>query len=148
MSQTQQIIDFSHVTGREPEQQQSGSLLFRAKWKHSGIYAMVVDNKVIYVGKSKDMSVRIMQHIWHPDDTKKYWIIDELIAAGYRIEFVPVEYCEVAALTERESYWINYYLPPLNYQIPKHQDFKKQKSLLKSVESYEDALRLAKNMEV
>ena len=138
------IIDFSHIAGREPEDGETRLTAHEAKWKHSGIYAMVVEGKVIYVGKSKDMSVRLYQHMFQPTKAKKYEIINQFIAAGHSVGFVVVEYCAESALKDHEAYWINYYLPPLNYQIPEHPDFEKQKSLLSSVNDYKDALELAK----
>lgn len=135
------------ITGREitPEEERESQRL--SKWKKSGIYAIMVDNKVLYIGQSVNMWDRIHQHmsyILKPHREKKYQLFHIFNLYGKKIEFEVLEYVNPKELDEREAYYINHYLPPLNRNIPKHKDFEKQNNLLSAVSSCEDAMRLAK----
>lgn len=119
---------------------------YKEKYNHAGIYCICVNNKVIYVGKSKNMLDRIEQHIHQmmlqfPKESK-YIVLQGLRERGYSITFEVLEYADAADLKEREAFWINYYMPTLNTQIPRHKDFKKQKRI--KLEKIEDVLKLAK----
>lgn len=100
------------------------------KYFESGIYCISVEDKILYIGRSKCMYDRIQQHLKAilNSDEYKYDMLYDLVRNDYPISFDVIEYAEEANLAEREAYWINYYLPPLNTQIPKHKDFQKQKN--------------------
>lgn len=155
-------IDFDSVAGRElredeePIEKKDKPWKYRhieKKYNHPGVYCIKINNKVLYVGKSIDMKSRVFTHrqeIRQGTEEKKYQILSEALKRGERIDF-DVLYTSTledieeakADIKEREDYYINYYLPPLNKQIPKHKDFDKQVSLLPQVNNYQDALALA-----
>lgn len=101
-----------------------------SKYYKSGIYCICIEDKILYIGRSKCMYDRIQQHLKAilNSDEYKYEMLYDLVRKNYPITFDVIEYAEEADLAEREAYWINYYLPPLNTQIPKHNDFIKQKN--------------------
>ena len=125
------------------------------KYHKAGIYCIHIDNKILYVGKSVNMHERLKQHIKaikNPEgQTRKYQLLNDIIASGNSISFDVLYYSKKKRrdavnreLKEREAYYINYYLPPLNKQIPEHPKFKKQSSLLDQIEDYKQAIKLAK----
>lgn len=98
------------------------------KYQHQGIYSISItlgeEKKILYIGKSKNMLKRLSAHMTHTQypycsesHQNKYKIYRQLIAQGYTLKFEVLEYTTL--LDEAECYWINKYLPPLNYQIPK-----------------------------
>lgn len=91
------------------------------KYAGAGIYSIGIKDKIVYVGKSKDMLNRICNHIQHiKDETEghKYKLLHGIQNRGYTIEFNVLEHCEVDNLDEKEIYWINEIKPYLNSQFP------------------------------
>ena len=91
------------------------------KYAAAGIYTIGVADKVVYVGKSKDMLNRICNHIQHiKDETEghKYKLLKGIQNRGYTITFNVLEYCGNENLDEKEVYWINEIKPYLNSQFP------------------------------
>lgn len=79
-----------------------------------------------------------MKAIKNPEgQSRKYQLLNSILASGNKISFDVLYYAKRKRkdainreLKEREAYFINYYLPPLNKQIPEHNKFKKQTSIL------------------
>ena len=95
------------------------------KYQKTGIYCIKINDKIVYIGKSKDMLGRMYDHlrmIYDPKLSKchKYDIFREAIAAGYQITFDVMEEAEnnEDALGEAEAKWIRQLRPDLNQQIP------------------------------
>lgn len=91
------------------------------KYSGAGIYSIGIKDKIVYVGKSKDMLNRVCNHIQHiKDETEghKYELLHGIQNRGYTIQFNVLEYCEVNSLDEKEIYWINEIKPYLNTQFP------------------------------
>ena len=151
-------FDFDKVTGREPISDREKPHYpdkVKEKYNFSGIYCICIDNKVLYVGQSLNMYGRLWDHMKQIRDSaeKKYKILREAQYDGCTITFQPLYYCKRVRedavkreLNEREGYFINYYLPPLNKRIPAHEKFEKQTNLLNQVNDYKDALALAKEL--
>ena len=98
----------------------------------AGIYAIKVDDKILYVGQSKLITNRVLTHIFEITDCvkkmllgeyveKKYKILATAILTGHKLEFITL--CECSKnkeeLNEKEMYYINLYNTPLNTYRPK-----------------------------
>lgn len=91
--------------------------------KTSGIYAITLEDFVVYVGQSKDMFQRCSQHIYNTENAmlnqeKKYLLLLSAKIGGHDIDYIPLEYCEESELTSRENFYISSYNPPLNILTP------------------------------
>lgn len=100
-----------------------------AKYGHSGIYSISIEDKLVYIGKSRDMLTRLAAHIdaTGTDPSNKYKVLQKAREEGYKIKFDVMRYCELDnddELGEAEAELINKHMPPLNYQIPKIGDYK------------------------
>lgn len=100
-----------------------------AKYGHTGIYSISIGDKLVYIGKSRDMLQRLAQHIdaIGTDPSNKYKVLQKAREEGYKIQFDVMRYCEIDnddELGEAEAELINKHMPPLNYQIPKIGDYK------------------------
>lgn len=75
-----------------------------------GIYKIqnLINNKV-YIGQSKNISVRWRQHRYlsRIEDTYLYRSIRKYGIANFSFEVI--EECSVSFLNEREEFWISYY---------------------------------------
>lgn len=104
------------------------------KFEHPGIYCILLDGKPVYVGKSKNMLLRMAQHytkMAEPTD-HKYRLLAEAVRLGHTIRFRVLYYAlskDKAAIEneigEKEGEYIRKYQTPLNYQIPKAEDWRK-----------------------
>lgn len=86
----------------------------------SGIYAITVDNYVMYVGQSKNLERRFSQHCAALEslNENKYRILREAEQLGHTIDFVCLDnQVSVSELEMREADFIKYYQPPLNSKI-------------------------------
>lgn len=89
----------------------------------AGIYAITIDNYVAYVGQSKNIYQRCSQHIYNIENAgfnheKKYELLLAAKLGGHKIDCHYLEYYGEAELTEREDYWIEFIMPPLNILTP------------------------------
>lgn len=91
------------------------------KYYGSGIYCIKANDKIVYIGQSKDMIVRVANHVWEIEygDKKetKYRILAEM-REEYNISFDVMCYCDEDKLTLVEDGLIRGYLPMLNTVIP------------------------------
>lgn len=112
------------------------SLLPAEKYAHPGVYSITVNGEVVYVGKARDMSIRVATHMYltyclnHTTAGKKfkYGELLRALQAGYDINF-DVLYTSPLSCEEepqkieddigpQEAKYINKYMPKLNKQIP------------------------------
>ena len=106
----------------------------KKKYYHAGVYALYINDKVVYVGKSNDMLKRIAQHIgsvYFDTKTHKYKILYEALEKDYEVTFGVLydsPYINSEAMFVdigyQEAIWINELQPPLNYQLPKLHNYK------------------------
>lgn len=104
------------------------------KYNHSGIYYIMIEDKIVYIGKSRDMLYRIAQHqaAIEMDETKnKYRVMADALKSDMAITFgvfyITNQTTQDAIDVDigyQEAYYINEYLPPLNYQIPKMNNYR------------------------
>ena len=109
------------------------------KYDCPGLYSISIGDKLVYIGKSKSIIDRIGFHIWDIEDEEaesynshKYEIMREAIRRGKRISFELIyksEETDEDKIEEdigyQEGVYIRKYLPPLNYQIPKEDNWRK-----------------------
>lgn len=89
----------------------------------SGIYAIVCDNRVLYVGKAVNMKRRTRMHFriaLNVPRRHKYVLLKQAINRNRKIDCVALKECDVSELYEQEKYYIDFYksrkkdCPPLN----------------------------------
>lgn len=92
-----------------------------------GIYAVLLEGKIVYIGKSIHMTERIAEHMYaieSNDPGHKYQVMKQALIAGYKVEVKKIQRCDVKNnIGDLEGIWIRHYMPPLNYQIPKENDY-------------------------
>ena len=92
-----------------------------------GVYGITVNGMLVYIGKSIDLVSRRKQHwkaIFSAKDGKEKEIKYQCLAAAmdkhFSIEFKIIEECEVDILEDRETYYIQEYIPILNSRKTGH----------------------------
>lgn len=104
------------------------------KYEHPGIYSISIDDHLVYIGKSENMLMRIAQHYAgiKMESERKYRILAEAWRKGHKITFDVVCYAQEThyrAIEEeigrKEGEYIRQFLPPLNHQIPKENNWRK-----------------------
>lgn len=84
------------------------SSAFLHKWRYSGIYFLIHDEEIVYVGQSVDVKSRLDQHsrgddVHDPKLFNRYFVI----------------MCDTSELNNLEAYYINKFHPKYNIAIPK-----------------------------
>ena len=134
--------DIKEITYKKIQQRKDDRLLsdYEKRLNNaSGIYAIVACDVVVYIGKSRNLLARIMEHLYmisHPDDidlskngNMKYKILNKVYnvkdSNGLRkANIVPLliqeskKYCDDYDLSMLEALYIRKYLPYFNIQIP------------------------------
>lgn len=90
-----------------------------------GIYGIWINDKLVYIGSSKDVLLRWCFHQTHTFydfgqhdyKEKKYEILREAKSAGCRVSFNLLEKCKEGALRILEVRYINQYKPVLNQEF-------------------------------
>ena len=107
------------------------------KYEHAGIYCIKIDDKIVYIGKSANMLRRIAEHYVgiKTGSEKKYRILAEARRRGHPITFDVLYYAkskgipnQLAEIGEKEGEYIRHYMPILNTQIPKAEDWNRYES--------------------
>lgn len=101
------------------------------KYHHPGIYSISIAGRLVYIGKSLDMLTRVAQHmaeIEFPKEQHKYQVLARAREQGYSIDFDVMYYSETEGDIEddigrAEGRLIRKYRPPLNYQVPKEDNY-------------------------
>lgn len=125
MNPYQEQLDFykEHIESQVP-----------GKYFGWGIYGIYINNRLVYIGKSKDLLTRIANHcllidgLGKPNEVNanKYKVLRQARDQGYKVRFELLEYTDQDEdqLGLAESAWINLYMPKLNTQIPKMADWR------------------------
>ena len=102
------------------------------QFERAGVYAILLDGKIVYIGKSHNILQRMAQHYagMRLQSNHKYCVLSGARRYGHRIRF-SILYAAAAgnskAITEeigqKEGEYIRRYRPPLNYQIPKEENW-------------------------
>lgn len=84
----------------------------------SGIYGILVDGALVYIGKAGDLEERKKQH-WHEilkdgDKENKYRLLQTAVQQHCRIQFVVMEYVAYGLLLDVEEEYIKALRPCLN----------------------------------
>lgn len=104
------------------------------KYEKPGIYSISIEDKLVYIGKSVNMLERITSHLVNIEIDKKsnkYKVLRNAQNQGLTIKF-DVVYCAIEEdptaicdeIGHQEAKLIREYLPPLNYQIPKLDNYR------------------------
>lgn len=108
------------------EKYASADPAFIEKYDVPGIYAIMLDDEVVYVGKSTKMFNRWTAHQANalvPDardyNTFKYSQLRKAKQEGRKLTFTVLEFCPVCALDRLEAHYIKMYRPKLNRQVPR-----------------------------
>lgn len=102
-----------------------------------GIYTLAIDNVVVYVGKSKHLFERLLEHIRevHRQKEKKYQILNEAVRDNRKVSFKVIEYVKKEDdLTDRERFWIKAIDPELNTWWPIDEDGNEKKWRRREIE--------------
>lgn len=89
-----------------------------------GIYAITIDDYIVYIGQSKNVRERCSQHIYNIENAafikeKKYFLLLAAKFGGHDIDCIGISYGGEDALLEAEAHFINEYDPCLNINKPK-----------------------------
>lgn len=105
------------------------------KYGKPGIYKISIEDKLVYIGKARDMLIRIANHLTELEQntkSNKYKVLRQAKTAGRKINFDVMYYslCPIGEDIDKdigfmEGELIRFYKPPLNYQIPKKEDYRK-----------------------
>lgn len=88
-----------------------------------GIYAITIDDYVVYVGQSKNMYQRCCSHIYNMENAilnqeKKYLLLLSAKLGGHKVDCVSFCICDPENLTELEDNFIEFCYPSLNILTP------------------------------
>ena len=96
-------------------------------WQKIGVYGIYCNGSLVYVGKSKNMFHRMCSHMmntFQPTErdynSKKYVELRKAAFAGAKIEFRIIQETDLAALGDRQQFWIMKERPPLNTVVGRH----------------------------
>lgn len=104
------------------------------KYEHPGIYCIKLNGQIVYIGKSRNMIVRIAEHYVgiRQSSECKYRILAEAQRKGYSVDFDVLHYAKneryqdiVEEIGQKEGEFIREYRPVLNTQIPKEDNWRK-----------------------
>lgn len=108
------------------------------KYDCAGLYSISIGDKIVYIGKSTDCKQRIGSHLLNIQEedsenynSNKYIVLREAWQKGLPISFQLIYKSEVEEdeigddIGFKEGEYIRKYFPPLNYQIPKKDNYKK-----------------------
>lgn len=106
------------------------------KYDRAGVYSISIGDKLVYIGKSENMLKRITEHVMEigreTPKEHKYKILKEAKENDLRIKFDVLYYAKnwhwlyiIEEIGEKEGELIRVNLPPLNFQIPREDDYKR-----------------------
>lgn len=104
----------------------------------AGIYSIKISGQIVYIGKSTNLLHRAASHMQHiyeytrDSESNKYQVLKKALKQGMPVDIDILYYStktdpeEIKEdIGECEGLFIRYYKPPLNYQIPKEEDWRK-----------------------
>ena len=103
------------------------------KYEHAGIYCIQLDEQIVYIGKSMNMLYRVAEHYVgiRTGSEKKYRILAEAQRKGHVVRFDVLYYAQKQRREDieeeigaKEGEFIRKFLPALNTQIPKEDDWR------------------------
>lgn len=109
----------------------------KEKYRGAGIYTIKIDDILVYIGKSQDLLERVVEHIAEIQNidyhsSNKYKVMAQAQRMGHSINFDVIYYCPftfgnqmIDDIGFTEGKYIRKYLPFLNVQIPKEEDYRK-----------------------
>ena len=106
---------------------------FPPKYDRPGIYCITIDGKYAYIGKSKNILYRMAQHYVNTNISKekKYQVLAEARRRRHQVRTIVLYEAKAqtdAELEEelgaKEGEFIRKYMPPLNTQIPKTENWR------------------------
>lgn len=103
----------------------------REKYRAAGIYKIMIEDKLVYIGKSNYMLRRVCEHMLMIDSTwekksNKYKVLEQAVKKGLKISFDVICYEEDEDKRGwREGCYIREYAPDLNYQIPREDNWRR-----------------------
>lgn len=91
--------------------------------KSPGIYAITIDNYIVYIGQSKNVYERATQHIYNTENAtfnkeQKYLLLLSAKLGGHKVDVLGLEYLDPEVLSETEDKYIEKYNPCLNILTP------------------------------
>ena len=90
---------------------------------NSGIYSIIVNNEIVYVGQSKNIKRRWQFHQYELKNNKHKNIYLQRLYNKHNISFGVIELIEnIDDLTSREIHYINIYNPKCNMTLPDKND--------------------------
>jgi predicted RNA methylase len=105
-----------------------------SKYDSPGIYCIKLNEKIVYIGKSRNMLWRVASHYVgiKRGSERKYRILAEAQRKGKTVGFDVLYYAKnkgklafLNEIGEKEGAFIREYRPILNTQIPKEEDWHK-----------------------
>ena len=103
------------------------------KYELAGIYCIQLDEQIVYIGKSMNMLYRVAEHYVgiRTGSEKKYRILAEAQRKGHVVRFDVLYYAQKQRREDieeeigaKEGEFIRKFLPALNTQIPKEDDWR------------------------
>ncbi len=107
---------------------------YAAVFEHAGIYKISIDGIIAYIGKSENMLWRLAQHYvaFKEQSGHKYKIFAEAKKKNHVVNYEVIYYAKskwkkaiIEEIGEAEGRFIRQYMPPLNWQIPKKENWRK-----------------------
>ena len=107
----------------------------REKYRGAGIYQIYIDDILVYIGKAHNLLERISEHITEikyvdSKSANKYKVLAQAQRMGHQITFDVLYYSPFTSGNEmlddigfNEGKYIREYLPFLNTQIPKQENY-------------------------
>ena len=89
----------------------------------SGVYAITIDNYIVYVGQSKNLYRRCAQHIYNIENAmcnkeKKYLLLLSAKLGGHKVDCELIAEWDESELNECEDWFIEHANPCLNILTP------------------------------
>ena len=103
------------------------------EYECAGLYAIYIDEILVYIGKSDNILRRLAQHYVgiKTNSERKYRILAEAKRKGHKVCLRKIYQAKSKRKWEieeeigkKEGEYIRRYLPPLNYQIPKAENWR------------------------
>ena len=128
-------MSYSKQQKDEVKQQLAQNTDIKEKDRGAGIYSIKIDDILVYIGKSQDLLERIAEHIAeiqniNQHSSNKYKVIAQAQRMGHKVSFDILYYSPFTSGNDmiddigfNEGKYIREYLPFLNTQIPKQENY-------------------------